>query len=57
MLTFRDVPLSLFIGLSVVALAYVGASSSLTLMVPYSDISTTSPFPEAFQLYGWEWTR
>lgn len=54
---FRDVPLSLFVGLSVVAIAYVGASSSLTLMVPFYNISSSSPYPEAFQHYGWEWTR
>ncbi|XP_076811393.1 cationic amino acid transporter 4-like [Clavelina lepadiformis] len=53
----RDVPLSLLISLSVTVLAYTGASSALTLMVPYDTISVESPFPSAYKARGWGWAR
>nr|XP_039267312.1 cationic amino acid transporter 4-like isoform X2 [Styela clava] len=53
----RDIPLSLLIAMSTVVLAYVGASSALTLMVPYNLISVLSPFPDAYIEYGWNWAR
>ncbi|XP_077971119.1 cationic amino acid transporter 4-like isoform X1 [Styela clava] len=53
----RDIPLSLLIGLSVVATAYVGASASLTYMIPYNMIYDLAPFPNAYIQYGWNWAR
>lgn len=54
---YRDVPLSLFIGIMFVFIAYIGTTSSLTLMVPYQNISVTSPFPSAYIYRGWNWAQ
>nr|XP_002123144.2 cationic amino acid transporter 2-like [Ciona intestinalis] len=53
----RDVPLALLISISVAAVAYISASASLTLMVPWYDISITAPFPTAYAQRGWVWAK
>uniref|UniRef100_H2ZJP4 Cationic amino acid transporter C-terminal domain-containing protein n=1 Tax=Ciona savignyi TaxID=51511 RepID=H2ZJP4_CIOSA len=53
----RDVPLALLISICVAALAYVGASAALTLMVPWYDIVISAPFPAAYAQRGWNWAK
>ena len=40
-----------------VAVAYVSASASLTLMVPWYNISATSAFSTAYEDRGWQWAQ
>ena len=47
----------MFIALFLVVVAYVGASASLTLMVPWYNISVSSPFPSAYAYRGWHWAQ
>ena len=37
--------------------AYVGGSAALTLMVPYTTISVTAPFPTAYADCGLNWAK
>ncbi|VDL84996.1 unnamed protein product [Nippostrongylus brasiliensis] len=48
----RSIPLATFISMSVVTLAYVAMSASLTLMIPYYQVHPTAAFSDAFALKG-----
>ena len=50
----RAIPISLMASLAIIALAYCGVSSTLTLMVPYYLQDPTAPLPAAFAYVGWD---
>lgn len=47
-LPHRSLPLGTMISLGIVTVAYVTMSATLTLLVPYCNISVHAPFPTAF---------
>ena len=49
----RAIPVSLMASLAIIAVAYSGVSSVLTLMVPYYLQDVTAPLPAAFTYVGW----
>jgi amino acid transporter len=51
----RDLPRAVLGTLCTVTLCYVLAAVALTGMLPYSDISATAGFPDAFHQRQWEW--
>ncbi|XP_070560917.1 cationic amino acid transporter 4-like [Ptychodera flava] len=53
----RSIPIALIVSLTVVSLAYVGASMTLTLMVPYYAIKPESAFPDAFLKHQMHWAQ
>ncbi|XGW08670.1 hypothetical protein V3C99_011188 [Haemonchus contortus] len=48
----RSIPIATFASMSVVTLAYIAMSASLTLMVPYYQVHPTAAFSDAFALRG-----
>ena len=51
----KSIPVAIIISLSLVALAYTGISSTLTLMVPYYLQDSSAPLPSAFNHLGLRW--
>ncbi|CAD6192247.1 unnamed protein product [Caenorhabditis auriculariae] len=48
----RSIPIATFASMSIVTLAYVLMSASLTLMVPYDQVHPSAAFSDAFALKG-----
>ncbi|CAJ0951573.1 unnamed protein product, partial [Mesorhabditis belari] len=48
----RSIPLATFISMSIVTLAYILMSASLTLMIPYNVVHPSAAFADAFELKG-----
>ena len=51
----RDLPRAVMGTLVIVTVCYILGAVALTGMMPYSEISPTSGFPEAFASRGWHW--
>jgi len=51
----RNLPIAVIASLITVTILYMVAAVALTGMVPYEDISETSPFPDGFRYRGVEW--
>eukprot|EP00977_Amphora_coffeiformis_P016232 scaffold4961_cov149-Amphora_coffeaeformis.AAC.1 len=51
----RDLPRAVLGTLVIVTVCYVLGAIALTGMLPYTEISPTSGFPEAFASRGWGW--
>ena len=51
----RTIPMSILYSLTIVCVAYVSVSSSVTLLVPYYMQDVTAPLPAAFRTAGMPW--
>ena len=51
----RDMPRAVLLTILIVTVLYVLAALALTGMVPYTEISAASGFPEAFRYRGYGW--
>ena len=51
----RDMPRAVLGTLFIVTMCYILAAIALTGMVPYTEISPTAGFPDAFAQRDWEW--
>ena len=51
----KSIPIAIMVSLSLVALAYTGISSTLTLMVPYYLQDAAAPLPAAFHAVTMSW--
>ncbi|KAL8578069.1 hypothetical protein ACOMHN_019785 [Nucella lapillus] len=53
----KSIPLATLVAILVVTVTYMSATSALTLMVPYYDVSLTAAFPAALERVGATWER